>query len=1466
MTTHPNRQQIEIPFPSAGEDHSTADIDRSPETTVRGENVRSIKDAKFIGSSRPGMNRLCPVAVGLEGSRALATITSDQQHVEYVEAETPETRWSAQGPSGKSAYAVRVDDYGNSYTLDGGTHIVIRNSAGVEQKVIVLPVNETGAVCRALDIDSQARRIFVGVSEAGSQARAKLWCYQDHPIRGWEILWEIEPGAFIEKLRFIGATLIAGLNSTDTGRAYVTGYDNLSSPTPSVRFSSLAVAPITTLVVADSDGDIAVGSGYNSERGKDPRQVGTGQILDRVFADYWVNDITGWSTRKYGFLDAETLEGAEGDEVTSLTDTFGSNREIHSTGGVVHLTGRHPILSGTQPADGDTITFALPDGSVTETYRWKTTPAAAGDVARGASLLTALQNLDTALSTGGNGTTVYTGTEPSALVYVKNVSQSQATVRCNTQNEVVLITLAGSGNLTANGAATERALSEKDVTTTGGFLKKVGMAGRQCIYFDGKTSRMRTLDNPNKLLSAVEQHETIFPGYGNNLVLASSARFYVAFVLKVYPTFTKASVVAQAVEKSGGGTWVRRIVANRNSSDAYEQGKLGVVENDGGSVTTWDGDYQTGDTANFMLVEFVSDPTGTIEVFMNGTSVGSGTAVANDSKFATVFGQSSYAVEDERFAEFELHKVLTIHSSDSTPISQAERELYEGLFAWHYGAQSLLPLAHPYYSVPPPPPGGSTSDWYLARKVMSTAPIVTKYDAKTQRVAWMAASDTSTPSTIGGLGYGLAFLSTGNLVSIGPPVVMVGTGADTTSVRLIVDKGDDYSLNTNDGAWAVQLGAEQSETFTYDKLELAVDEFDNVFVPFFNEAWDSTSLQFWLFSSSGAQLLAPPSESGQMTYSIAIQKPKANFGTQDIHRAEAVVVAMRRESTSLLTANSTISDGTVVSFFGIVDGMSTSEHYTFVSSLTPAMGQVLIDATVNLTLANLKAAVNHDPADADVKYDYSLTTRAGLVNAADLVGRTLRFNQRRYDEDNGEVSASASIRALIFNPADPNLFESNSDTAKQLRLVTSTVTGEEGRATLQVGFVGTDVWRSNTSEARIVDSGDAIASADARYWHSVPFLRWVLSTDGLRAFAYDTKTDQIAEWATTKGTLPERFQIVEKFRGRTVVLGIAGRPYAIVGSRVGDAFDFDRAALITGLQSFDTSTALSGDVPDLINGFCPLGDDNALVICKDSLWRLTGDPAPGANGQFDRIPTNVGGAFGRAWAVLPSGAQVIWTSHGEPAQVNDSGDPEPIVGRRFRRTFQEIDTTTHFIRMAWDSRLDGLGIVAIPYGGVDASSRAFFVERSTGAVWEDVRTDAELEFTDLIEIAGRATFACADGVIRQFDELAEDDDGFPFISKVTIGPICYRDQRFELKLSRLQVLLDAQSGDCNVELWVSDDPSDKQTFVQKFVLRPGMSPILPARVKGAYVWLVLSSKQRWAYQMATALVEPGGVKRARVLR
>lgn len=67
--------------------------------------------------------------------------------------------------------------------------------------------------------------------------------------------------------------------------------------------------------------------------------------------------------------------------------------------------------TGTAPADGDTVTI----GSVT--YRFKTTPAQAYDVAIGASAAVALDNLKAAVNgTGTPGTEYYAGTQAHPLV------------------------------------------------------------------------------------------------------------------------------------------------------------------------------------------------------------------------------------------------------------------------------------------------------------------------------------------------------------------------------------------------------------------------------------------------------------------------------------------------------------------------------------------------------------------------------------------------------------------------------------------------------------------------------------------------------------------------------------------------------------------------------------------------------------------------------------------------------------------------------------------------------------------------------------------------------------------------------------------------------------------------------------------------------------------------------------------
>lgn len=1444
-------------FPINGRDDSLIAIGRTLDTAIEGYNVRSKwpVTGRLGGGRREGMEPACSSSVGAAIGRAAASLVADRQHVSYAVNGSPDVLWSAQGPSGRDAHAVRVDNNGDNYTLEGGTHVVVRNSAGTEQARIVLPVGTAGQVCRALAVDPDLRKCFVGVSEGGTQASARLWCYTRDAYAGWMVLWELPIAMYVEKLALSGDTLVAGCNDTDTGRSYTVAYDNLST-FPTERWRTQVPAPVTGLCLSPADGDIAVSSGTNAQRGLDPRHPETGQVLDRTFSSYWFDDLDSWESRRWCLFDPAEMDLNDGDDVFRWSDVNGSQRSFDAVLSSIKLDGMPATLVlSANMAPGDTVTFALPDGTVSETYTFVAGPVANDrDVLIGGTATATVVNFQNVLDSGGDGTRATLSTEPSTLVNPSIPSGASLRVKCNLQHDIVLC------SETSAVAAFNRSRTtpEKTVTGTPPKFRKNGLSGRPHVYMNGTSNRLETLINATKATAAAEQQHTFYPGYGNNYSTASSGRFVTFAVFKPYTRDRMACPISQRVDLSASTSWIRRITSNRNASGVYANGSTGVTENDGGTLRTHAADVLSGTSSSgFVMVTQVSNPTGDYEVYINGTAAPNataatiGTAVANDSLNRTSLGQAFQVTgEEQGFWEGEILLLLAVHDPNSAPMTTAERQIYEGAIAWYFGEQRQLPAAHPYYSVPPSPPTGTTSDWYTARKVLTTTPIVTKLDGKSREIAWMAASQAADPNRIGALGSGLAFLSTGDLVSIGPPL-----GSDTASVRLLVDGGTDLSLG-----WGAILGSgAASDSFTYDKLELAVDSWDNVYIPFQCEGYAAAYPPLLLvYDADGTLLLSPDSSEGRAAFSVAPQVPQTEYGDDTIERPEKLVVATRREATTILTLSTQPANGDQVSFSGSVAGTPVVDTYTFVTTYAVPF-DVEIGATIADTLDALKAAVN------------LTATRSGLVTATERGASTLTFAQRLYDQ--GDVLASSTAGGAVFDPVNPSPLAISTDNVLQLELVSSTITGDTGRERVQVQVVAGDVWKWGDTYAQVATGGVGALSASARYYHAVEQWGRVFITDGKTSVVYDSRTDAVTPYvATDGGEIPQRFQIIEQYRARLLFAGISGAPWSIRGTRVGRPFDMQRdPGVIDGTQSFDTEVAIAGRAPDAINGIAPLGDDYAVIFGDRSLTLLRGDPAPGANGQFDDIPSGgTGGAFGRAWCSGPGGQLFYWGSDGEMKVMSYGSAPKPVVGERFRRTFQEIDLAKFYIRMRWNARADGIDIVACPYGGVNERSRAFRWERQTGAVWEDVRTSSDLDFGDLIVIDGdntadqKVVFTCADGVPRTWNASATSDDGHAFEGMVAIGPIGPKDDNVEALVSQLQVLLDRSSAECAIEIWTSETPDTKGSMRYRSTLRAGLNPVLPWRVCGNFVFLVVRGQEPWGMQMVQAVVTAGGARRARV--
>lgn len=1452
---------IRLDWPSGGRDDSMPGPDQARGTTPEALNVltRNPRTGRYGGGSREGMSLFCSTALGTTGVRAMADCVVDTRTSNYDELAKPVELWQG---GVRETRAVRVDAEGNSYALEGGTHVVVRNSQGVEIDTIVLPVQSSGQRCYALAIDPDFRAFYVGTSEGGTAGRSRLWAYQKDTQAGWRIVWELEPGAFVAKLAVHAGLLYAGLDDTVRGRSYVVRYENIGTLARELSRSQVP-APVSGLAV-NASGRVAVCSTLNSKRGFDPRYPNAGQRIDDSFRSWWLNNLGAWDTRKWTVFDPANLDLDTGDQVFEFLDGEGSARRLEATSETVNIPQRKGNFSG-QPSNNDTLVFARRDGSAREEWTFKSTASAAYEVQIGASQLITIANLISTLTDG-----ILNQTPASELVTFDSSFAVQAlpgnpdAAQPEIDITITSATFRFTPSTSSTATTTGMIRAGRVVVSTAPKFRAEGMSGRPTLVYDGNSTLLVAPQNTTIAASAAENMTALIPGFGANGALNNSARWAVFVACRPDPATAGTTLLSQKFVDASSNQFTRAICSNMSTAGAYSAGTLAVVDRD---TTTQRYHVATPSGSKWSLISWVSNPQSTgsaYEIYYNGeemdnsTAAHTGTAAASDSPFPTRIGQTSFFPTGnfspfDQFWSGEVGLIVAIQRSGTDAITTAERQLVEGAIAWYYGEQAKLPTSHPYYSTPPPPADGTVADFHLSRQALSPYGNVTVLDGETQDIAYIAASPETGVGTTSALGGGIVWRSDGNLVSLGPIASVTGT---FESVRLIFDQGDDYSLT---GAWTFSIGGASpvaNDSWSFAGLEMAVDEWDNVYVPWHSERATiaNSPPQYVVLDKDGVELLRPTAPRAQACYSIALQQPRPAFGDESITRAESIVLGLRRENTVTLTMLSIPVAGTTVTFNGTVGTTATLETYTFVASpVNPR--EVDIGTTVEACLTNLKAAINLETGSGTL-YAAS-TTRSELVSAVGLTTSTLTIVARNQNA----TTASSGAASITFSSSD---FKVGTGGIARSQLVALVAETGEGRLRQRVAVVDRNIVVFGTDYQQVTSGGSQVTDANARYWHSQALGRWVFTTDGVRSWQTDIRTRETKLFtASTAGEVPVAAPIFEAYRARLVALA-GSRAYY---SATGDPFNWDYAPeVVSPSQAWNSGLPPSFDVDDVLNGFAPITDDFAIVFGDHSIWRLTGDPGPGGNGVYDVLTRSMGGAFGRAWCVGPAGELYFWTNEGELAVVRGGQQIEVLSGARMREVFRAVDLSKNFIRMAWNYRADRLDIFACPYGGETGAGRWYSWERETNALWEHeftgrVVTDAITVDADKPADAS-VVLGFGDGRVRKLDAAATQDVDVPIYSSCRFGPLTWDDARLDMMLTELQVALDARGDGCVVEVYSSATARDFGKARRRFTIAPGVSGAKLPRVRGNYVWLVLRGVGGWGFEFMLAVIEAGGQRRA----
>jgi hypothetical protein len=210
-----------------------------------------------------------------------------------------------------------------------------------------------------------------------------------------------------------------------------------------------------------------------------------------------------------------------------------------------------------------------------------------------------------------------------------------------------------------------------------------------------------------------------------------------------------------------------------------------------------------------------------------------------------------------------------------------------------------------------------------------------------------------------------------------------------------------------------------------------------------------------------------------------------------------------------------------------------------------------------------------------------------------------------------------------------------------------------------------ELWRARDEIIAAADDGvietDEDADPDVTYFTSGEYPYWISLLTGLEIGEYSLEI-------FSSGVFVERFAILEFFEDRLVIDGVAAdddvdlewrivrttnRPIVPVGcfgisryrgravlygdpldpnevymSRIGDETDWEFGNDDSGAAvKFSASEAC--EVGDAVKAFIPYADQYALIACRSSVWRLTGDPVGG--GSISAISYTIGIATTSSW-------------------------------------------------------------------------------------------------------------------------------------------------------------------------------------------------------------------------------------------
>ncbi len=365
---------------------------------------------------------------------------------------------------------------------------------------------------------------------------------------------------------------------------------------------------------------------------------------------------------------------------------------------------------------------------------------------------------------------------------------------------------------------------------------------------------------------------------------------------------------------------------------------------------------------------------------------------------------------------------------------------------------------------------------------------------------------------------------------------------------------------------------------------------------------------------------------------------------------------------------------------------------------------------------------------------------------------------------------------------------------------------------------------------------------------------------------YDPAANTLTIMTATTGQVPTGCPLICHYVDRIVMAGEEDNSHVWYMSRVANELDWDYSQ--TDSQRAVAGTASTAGTPGTtITALVPFSDDYLLIACRDSLWRLRGDPA--FEGSLDSLSRTVGIIGAKSWCWGPTGELVFLSLDGLYI-LPPGGDSYPVSLSRetLPQEFLNINPDTTIALLEYDNQSRG---VHIYLSGTESNTRYhWWLDWNRKTFWT-VSIDEAYDPTCTCVIQSTAIedscvlLGCRDGSLRRFSNLASTDCGTVYESYVLIGPLPLASDGMVGVLASMDTTIAEESGsitwtlhpDLTYESCVSASSTDTGTWTEGLNITD--RPI--GRGQAFCLKLIGVSGYRWELENINATIKECGKRR-----